>query len=296
MTATITENYAAETSPDDFITPDQPPDDPPGDETAGQDADTEAPYGWTRDKATGELRPKMRPGRPKNPPGPEELAAKEPVTRARDRAPKTGKIVSGPVTYPDMPPGGTIARGVNRLYRRAGKLVRAMDYDIGTAIIECTRRDDDDDLTVGEAWEAVCKTNPRIRAWVLNLIKGGAWGDLVMAHAPIALAIMMKPAILRLIPFRRFIESMAERDEDAPEGDLGGLEPGDVEDMADVGEQMAAQAARKMEQAARAMGASADDIAQARAMAEAMAGGGAVPPAFRRQQPQNRSRAQRRGK
>ena len=290
MTTLTEENYAAGTSPDDFITPDEPAIDEPGDVSPGQDDLAEAPYGWMRDPDTGDLRPKKRPGRPRNPPGPEELAAKEPVTRAKDRAPTPGKPKAGEVQYPPMPSGGTIARGVNRLYRRAGKIVRAMDGDVGTAIIECTRKEDDDDVTVGEAWENLCKTNPRIRAVILRIIEGGAWGELLMAHAPIALAIAMKPAIMRLIPFKRLVESMAERDDDAPEGDLGGLTAEDAGQMADMSEQMARMAAARMGDVPP------DVVAEAQRMASRMMGGEVpVPAAFRRQQPQNKSRAQRKG-
>ena len=292
MTTITEENYGAGTSPDDFIGAGELPLDDPDDVSAGHDAEPDAPYGWTRDPDTGQMRPKKRPGRPGKPPAAEELAQKDPVTRAEDRRPKSrDQQPKTDADYPPMPRGGVIASGVNRLYRRAGKIVRAMDYDIGTAIIECTRKDEDDDLTVGEAWENLCKANPRIRAFILKVIAGGAWGELVMAHAPIMLAIAMKPAIMRLIPFRRLVESLAEPDDDSPDGDLGGLTAGDVDQAAGMAEQLAEQAVRKM-----GLNVSPEEMAEARRMAEqAMAGGGNIPPAFRRQQPKSKTRAQRNG-
>ena len=47
--------------------------------------------------------------------------------------------------------------------------------------------------------------------------------------APIAMAVLMKPAVLKRIPFAAFIESMAEPDEDTPAGE-GGL-PGGMTDL-----------------------------------------------------------------
>jgi hypothetical protein len=217
---------------------------------------SDAPYGYTRDRDTGELRPKKVPGRPRaRPPSVEELKAaqdgspEEPSgprnsPPAEDRAPdekgKHGRpgVVEDPVT-PYVP--GVIARGMNRLYKRAGKIVKAFDPAVGAALIEVTRKDDDDDLTVGEAWEELAKTNPRIRRFLMRLITGGAYGQLLMAHAPVLLAIMMKPAVLRHIPFARLIEALAADDEDQADeepgsspgqGLLNGLEAADLQQMA----------------------------------------------------------------
>jgi hypothetical protein len=186
-----------------------------------------------------------------------------------------------------MPRGGVIAAGVNKLYRRAGKILRAMDPDLGNAVIACTRKDSDepDELTVGEAWENLARTNPRIRAFILKAISGGAWGDLLMAHAPIGVALIMKPAVQRMIPFRRLMESMAEPDEDTPEGE-GGLPGGMTMDDFEQMRQTAAEQARRM---AGKMGIQVSDDQLAEAAAQA-----GVPPAFRAQ-PRRRTRAARRG-
>lgn len=286
MTAGTEEKYEAGTGPEDF----SQAEDPPEDISAGEG---EAPFGWTRDRKTGELRPKRRPGRPAVPPGPEQVIADEPVERAADRPPGDGKDKDKrpkgtPPPAPPMPRGGVIATGVNKLYRRAGRIIRAMDEDIGNALIECTKPGEDDELTVGEAWENLCKVNPRIRRFLLKAISGGAWGDLVFAHAPIGIALMMKPWVRKLIPLERLVSSMAEPDEDTPEGEgnlPGGMTEADFGQMKDLAEHQARAMARRM-------GVNLTDAELAEASAAAMAGG---PPSFRRQQPRRMTKAQRRG-
>lgn len=257
MTAVIEENPPADLT-DDRLYAAEPDDD---DETAGQGG---APYGYTVDRDTGEMRPKKRPGRPKVPPPAEELSALPPVEPEADQPPPDRphgrrrtrtRQDSDPV--PPMPRGGVIAREVNRMYRRAGKIVRAMDEDIGQAIIECTRPEivdegEEPNPTVGEAWENLCKTNPRIRRWILQIISKGAWTELILAHAPIGMALFMKPAIAgRLINSEGFLgrlaQSWLEPDEDTVEGDLT---PEDGQAMADLAEsqfeQMADRVAAKL--------------------------------------------------
>lgn len=292
MSAETGDEYSAGTSPEDFLEPDDP--DEPGETAASGDA----PYGWTTDPATGRPRPKIRPGRPRKPPSPEQLAEQPPVDRADDRPPappqrghggRGGKKDDDRPEVP-MPRGGVIADGVNRLYRRAGKIVRALDADIGQAVIECTRADDEDEITVGEAWERLCKANPRIRAFILKCIAGGAYGELIMAHLPIGVAIIMKPGIQRFINPGRLIESMAEPDEDTPEGEgglPGGMTAADAGEMRDLAEQQMRKMASKM-----GVQVSAADLKAARAAADQLSGNGA--PA-RRAQPKRTTRAQRAG-
>jgi len=190
---------------------------------------------------------------------------------------------------------GQITKGMNKLYRRAGKIVRAMDADIGIAIIEATKNtaepDENGEITeddsVGAAWEEVARTNPRIRRALLKMIAGGAWGSLVMAHAPIGLAIAMKPAVLRHIPFSKLIASFAEPDEDTPEGEgglPGGMTAADAQQMMGVAAEMAAK-----------MGLNLGPLPP---QYEPLAGNGAPAPpaAFKRNQPRNSTRAQRTGK
>lgn len=265
----------------------------------------EAPYGYTRDRETGEMRPKKAPGRPKAPPGLDELkqgtpdappADPPPGDRAPDRGRRKGKgkAPAADEPVPQHRPG-QITKGMNKLYRRAGKIVRAMDRDIGTAIIEATENTAEpgpdgvitEDDSVGAAWEEVARANPRIRRFLLKMIAGGAYGSLVMAHAPIGMAIVMKPAILNHIPFSKIIASLAEPDEGTPPGEgglPGGMTEADVAQMADVAGQMAARMGLALP----------PEVAQA---AAAMAANGAGPPqVLTRTQPRNSTRAQRAGK
>jgi hypothetical protein len=276
---------------------------------------SEAPFGYKADGT-----PKKAAGRPRRSPSIDELKAppEEPSQVSgvdggadaqpapappADRSPDEGKRRShharGSVSRETVPTpkAGFITTGVNRLYRRAGKIVRAMDQDIGTAVLEAARNTADPgepDDSVGAAWEELCRANPRIRKFVMKCLAGGAWGQLIMAHAPIAMAIIMKPAILKHIPFHALIASMAEPDEDTPQGE-GGL-PGGM--TAEDAGQMASLAQRQL----ASMGLNVDPAtaAQMQAMAQGMMPGfagaqGAAydgvsretgpPAAFTRQQP-----------
>ena len=219
----------------------------------------DAPYGYTRDRESGELRPKKVPGRPRaRPPSVDELkAAREsgpgpgetgpqdppaedraPDEKGRHRRPGSAQEAAGAAAVAYVP--GRIAKGMNRLYRRAGKIVKTFDPAVGEALIEVTRAGDGEDLTVGDAWEELARTNPRIRRFLTRLISGGARGQLAAAHAPLLLAVLMKPAVLDRIPFGRLIEALADRDEgQAPAGPagtaapepFGGLQPADMQQI-----------------------------------------------------------------
>jgi len=208
--------------------------------------------------------PKKALGRPRKPPPVEELKAAKAASdeqaqaagggqdRPEDRAPARlkGKRPQAAPGEPGKPDGvpqhrpGVITKGVNRLYKRAGKIVKAMDRDIGIAIIESTKNTDDEggDDSVGAAWEEVCRTNPRIRKFILRIIAGGAWGQLVMAHAPILMAVIMKDGIRKHIPFMKLIEALAEPDEDASDGEKAeALKPEDLGQMMDLAQGMMAK-------------------------------------------------------
>lgn len=279
-----------------------------------EDATPEAPYGY---KADGTPR-RSNGGRPRRSPSVDELKERRqptpgadddgsgtedqapafsvPEDRPPDSSNRSWKSKKqGKKTQEPLPPWseGKIAKGMNKMYRRAGKIVRVWDAEIGQAIIEATKKEDEEDVTVGEAWEEVARTNPRIRRFLLKMIAGGAWGQLFMAHAPILLAIFLKDSVQRMIPFGSLIASMAEPDEDTPPGE-GGL-PGGMT-AADV------QEASRLAQEQMAKMGMAVPPGMAR-MAEQMfvpnggtpTNGGPVPPAFQRNQPRHKSRAQRAG-
>lgn len=274
-------------------------DDAPGTGPAAEPPpSTDAPFGWMRDKDTPSgWRAKKAPGRPRKPPAPDELAAAAPVGHAADEPPAPPRrSLFGAVRSPaaaaevPMPRGGLIATGVDRLYRRAGKILRILDDDLGLAVIECTRPDPDDpDMpTVGQAWETLARANPRVRAWLLNLIKGGTWQDLLMAHAPIGIALMTKTWVQQIIPLGRAADILLEPDEDTEDGDLL---PADAHDMQALAEAQAHRIAGKL-----GVKVPPGIAAEALRQAEERAAAGHAPPGLRRQQPARNSRAKRRGK
>ena len=198
----------------------------------------EAPYGWVTDAKTGQKRPRKRPGRrPKDvsPPGGkspalEDLQALGSLPEASEDAPpappakesrKFARMKAEPAPLPPFR-AGVISKGINSLYRRAGRIIRIWDMEIGTAVVACTKAEDPDDLTVGEAWENLAKTNPRIRAFLLRVIEGGAMTQVFTAHLPILLAIVMKDGIRRRIPILKLADSFLQDD-----GDDGGPVPSD---------------------------------------------------------------------
>ena len=226
--------------------------------------DEEAPYGYTVDRKTGVRRPKKLPGRPgsgtstkiqpdggtsafREPPSIEDLKVKAESSKAKppaDRAPGQDKSrgKKGKAEPAEVPPfrAGPIAKGMNSLYRKAAKIISVMDPEIGAAIASCTRKADEDDVTVGEAWEELARVNPRIRAFLLKLITGGAWGQLFWAHAPIFMAVLMKDSIRKKVPMMGLVTAFLSDDgtdtpnfpqqaEDFSGGMFSGLSEADVQ-------------------------------------------------------------------
>lgn len=237
----------------------------------------DAPFGWMNDPETGERRPRKRPGRRSKtaePPSgktpslealqdlgtlPEASDDRAPGVAPKMKAGRTKKQV-------EIPPfrAGAIAKGVNRLYRRAGRIIRLFDYDIGSAVVfSATRRpkdqddEDDEDLTVGEAWENLARTNPRIRLFLHRFINGGAYSGLFMAHVPIFMALAMKDGIRERIPIMKLAEVFLTDDQDGGGGPvpsdmaqaMGGIGPDDLAQMMAMAQSMMGQVAADMPRA-----------------------------------------------
>lgn len=223
-------------------------------EPGPEDTSPEAPYGWMTDPSTGLRRPRKRAGR--RPAGATPPAGKSPALEdlkdlgalpavAEDVAPGASKRRAGkgrkaraPKAVAPLPPfrEGVIAKGMNKLYKRAGRLIRIWDPAIGSAVIASTMPTDDDDVTVGEAWENLAKTNPRIRALLLSMMKGGAYTDLFTAHLPILLAVMMRDGIREKIKFLPIAEAFLVDDDETEEPSdlsrmMGGINPADMAQM-----------------------------------------------------------------
>lgn len=207
--------------------------------------DENARYGYMIDGATGERRPKKRPGRqaktlPTGPAAPADFTEK--IERGEDRAPGANRVrkdkgKSAPKADTPAPPfrAGPIASGMNKMYARVGKIVKVWDHDIGSALISVSRKESDDDTTVGEAWEEIARTNPRIRAFLLRMLEGSAWSTLFMAHAPILLAILMKENIRKRLPFNQLFSAFLDPDDNGEASpvseNLGGIQTPDVNEM-----------------------------------------------------------------
>lgn len=253
----------------DPVTPTDLPEDAPSED---------APYGWMTDPATGEQRPKKRPGRRSKAvripsgktPSLTELQGLGTLSESsEDTAPgtppkPTRAQIKAARPRPELPPfrAGVIAKAVNRQYKRAGRIVRMWHYDIGSAIIaSATVRpaDPDDieadaDLTVGEAWENLAKTNPRIRLFLHRFIVTSDLGALFQAHLPILLAIVMVDGIRQRIPLLDMASAFLSDDpQDIEQQDpgmegMGGLGPQDMAQMMAMAQglmgQMAAQVPR----------------------------------------------------
>jgi hypothetical protein len=208
---------------------------------AAPTVDPEAPYGWTTD-ADGNRRPKKTAGRPRKSPSADELkagaetrAAEQPgESPAEDRAPArpgrgrkrlpAGAAAEDGAVVPQHRPG-VITKGMNKRYRQLGKLIRPLDKDTGQALIgmtENTSEEPDEDTSVGACWDELARVNPRVRKFCLAVIQGGAYGALVMAHAPLGVAVALKFVSANPGFIGRLILSMSEPDEDTPEGE-GGL-------------------------------------------------------------------------
>lgn len=194
------------------------------------------PNGYTRDPVTKEIRLKKRRGRQGGTASPRP---DQPITRTQDEAPD-GKRKGKKQTPTPRYVKGVIAVGMTKLYKRTGRIVKAMDKDIGIAIIECAE-------DCGEAWDELARTNPRVRKFLLKLVSGGAWGSVIMAHAPILLAVIMKDGIKKHIPFMRLLNSVLE-DNDG-DNDIasmfGDMNPDDIKQaMAMANNLMGGMAAR----------------------------------------------------
>lgn len=232
----------------------------------------EAPYGYMIDPVTQERRPKKRPGRrrvpdqatPESPESPEspdaspaepsapferepDRAPSSPTSRRRSRGGRRGSP-SAPLITPDPPSpvapfrAGPIAKGMNKLYRRAGKLIGLANPLVGQAFVDITRKEDEEDVTVGEAWEELARTNPRIRASLNKLLTGSGWGQLIMCHMPILLAVAIQTGILERLPMGNLLAAFAPDEDSETSEDFNPFAGLTEEDMA----QAAALAAQMM--------------------------------------------------
>lgn len=99
--------------------------------------------------------------------------------RERVRKPRAEKVV-GPI--PNMPRKGQLARQLTQFYVSIGTFMMPFDAACGGAIINAAPK-------CGEALENLARENPAIRKALLAMMETSVWGQVIVAHAPIMLAI-----------------------------------------------------------------------------------------------------------
>lgn len=180
-------------------------------------------------------------------PDPAELP---PIDRsAPDRAPgarpprrRAGRRRGGPTGEPTVKPAeppfraGPIAKGMNRIYATIGRIITPSSPVLGQAFIVCSRKESPDDETIGEVWEALAQVNPVWRARLMKLVSGGVGGRVVLAHLPIAMALLSLEPVRKHMPFGRFLEVLLGGDDEPATPDAT-AEPS-FEDMMAMAQQM----------------------------------------------------------
>lgn len=97
--------------------------------------------------------------------------------------PESSKASERPFgTTPAMPKAGLITEKVAGLYVMIGMGIMMKDEHCGTAIMESAE-------DAAKSIEALAKANPKVRKYVLMMLETGAWSGVLMAHAPIMMAI-----------------------------------------------------------------------------------------------------------
>jgi len=174
---------------------------------------------------------------------PDREPGDRPPTAGRRRGRRRAGVGGPPKAPVDVPPfrSGPIAKGMNRIYAKTGRLLKMANPMVGEAFISITRKESEDDETIGEAWEALAQTDPVWRARLLKLCSGGAYGRIVIAHLPILMALMALEPVKKRIPFGRIVEALLGGDATEPEqsGPPQGFDaPMSFEDMAAMASQM----------------------------------------------------------
>ena len=85
---------------------------------------------------------------------------------------------------PPMPRPGIIGRQISDIYMGFGTMMMPFDPYCGNAIIQAAEE-------CGKSVEKMCKTNPAFRRFVLKFLETSVFGEAVIAHLPILIAVMM---------------------------------------------------------------------------------------------------------
>lgn len=102
-------------------------------------------------------------------------------TRPRERK-RRDKPVKSAETVPNMPRKGQLARQITQLYVSLGTFLMPFDQACAGAVINAAPK-------CGEAMENLARENPAVRKAILAMVETSVWGQVIIAHAPIMLAI-----------------------------------------------------------------------------------------------------------
>lgn len=117
--------------------------------------------------------------------GPEKAEKKgvsNPFSKLKTNAESTKASERPYGNTPAMPKAGLITEKVASLYVMIGMGVMMKDEVCGTAIMESAEE-------AAKSIEALAKANPKVRKYVLMMLETGAWSGVLMAHAPIMMAV-----------------------------------------------------------------------------------------------------------
>jgi hypothetical protein len=129
----------------------------------------------------GQLTPQSAPGEPfpQETPKPAKKSFREmlgfPAKKAKVKTPKPRKPT------PPMPKSG-IAQGIANMYTGLGLGIGMVDPHCGMVIVENSE-------TCAQAWEELAKKNPKVRRALLMLLETSDVTKIVIAHAPIMMAL-----------------------------------------------------------------------------------------------------------
>jgi len=84
---------------------------------------------------------------------------------------------------PSMPRGG-LRKPLEDLYTGLGMMLMPFDPSCAKVIIEAAPK-------CAESLDDLAKTNPAVRRILISLVTTSAWGSVIMAHAPIIMAVAM---------------------------------------------------------------------------------------------------------
>lgn len=111
-----------------------------------------------------------------------DLVIEDAVDPLKDTAPKSSG--RGTKAEPKTPAyrQGVIAKGFTKIYGTVGLAVFAFDQHCGQAILESAEG-------MANSLDTLAKDNPAVRRVLSRMITTSAWSEVIVAHAPLVMAI-----------------------------------------------------------------------------------------------------------